>query len=133
MVDRLVADLSAKGIPAHPFDMNATDIGELAIELVDAATIILGTPIMLGGAHPIMGFTARLAGALKPKAMYAAFLVSYGWGAGAVDRLPDLITGLKVEPLPNVVVRGAPRLADLEAVDKLAETIADKHKEQGFK
>jgi flavorubredoxin len=133
LVERLVDDLSAKGIPVQPFDMTTTDIGELAIQLVDAATIILGTPIMHGSAHPVMAYTARLAATLKPKAMYAAFLVSYGWGVGAVDRLPELITGLKVEPLPNVVVRGLPRATDLEAVDKLADLIASKHKEQGLK
>jgi flavorubredoxin len=131
LVERLVDDLSAKGIPVQPFDMTTTDIGELAIQLVDAATIILGTPIMHGSAHPVMAYTARLAATLKPKAMYAAFLVSYGWGV--VDRLPELITGLKVEPLPNVVVRGLPRATDLEAVDKLADLIASKHKEQGLK
>jgi flavorubredoxin len=133
LVDRLVADLSTKGIPVKPFDMTTADIGELVISLVDAATIILGVPIMLGGAHPILANTARLAGLLKPKALFAAFLVSYGWGIGAVDRLPELITGLKVETLPNVVVRGLPRPSDLEAVDKLADVIESKHKELGLK
>ena len=128
LVNRLVDDLSAREIRVQPFDMSSTDIGELAIQLVDAATIILGTPIMHGNAHPVMGNTARLAATLKPKALFAAFLVSYGWGVGAVDRLPELITGLKVEALPNVVVRGLPRLADVEAVDKLAELIKSKHK-----
>ena len=133
LVERLLADLSAKGIMVQPFDMTTTDIGELAIQLVDAATIILGTPIMHGNAHPIMGYTARLAATLKPKALFAAFLVSYGWGVGAVDRLPELITGLKVEVLNNVVVRGLPRPADLEAVDKLADMIEAKHKALGLK
>jgi flavorubredoxin len=133
MVNRLVDDLSAKGIMVQPFDMTCTDIGELAIQLVDAATIILGTPIMHGNAHPIMGYAARLAGTLKPKALFAAFLVSYGWGIGAVDRLPELITGLKVEGLNNVVVHGLPRPADLEAVDKLADLIESKHKTLGLK
>jgi len=133
LVNRLVDDLSARGIMVQPFDMTNTDIGELAIQLVDAATIILGTPIMHGNAHPIMGYTSRLAAALKPKALFAAFLVSYGWGIGAVDRLPELITGLKVEVLPNVVVRGSPQPADLEAVDKLADLIESKHKTLGLK
>jgi flavorubredoxin len=133
LVERLVDDLSGKGIPVQSFDMTRTDIGELAIGLVDAATIILGVPIMHGNAHPVMGYTARLAALLKPKALFAAFLVSYGWGVGAVDRLPELITGLKVEALANVVVRGLPREADLEAVDKLADLIESKHKGLGLK
>ena len=41
--------------------------------------------------------------------------------------------GLKIEALPGVTCHGLPREADLKAVDALAEVIAQKHKEQGFK
>jgi flavorubredoxin len=94
---------------------------------------VVGTPIMLGGPHPLVGYAINLAALLKPKAKFAAFLVSYGWGAGAVERLPGLIEGLKVEALPPVVARGMPRQAEMDAVDALAELIATKHREMGLK
>ena len=133
LVDRLVADLAERHVRVQPFDLTVTDIGELAMSLVDAATIVVGTPILLGNPHPMVGYAVNLANVLKPKVMYAAFLVSYGWGIGAIDRLPEMVSGLRAELLENVVVRGLPRAADLEAVDKLADAIAAKHKEKGLK
>ena len=133
LVDRLVADLVERHVRVQPFDLTVTDIGELAMSLVDAATIVVGTPILLGNPHPLVGYAVNLANVLKPKVMYAAFLVSYGWGIGAIDRLPEMVSGLRAELLENVVVRGLPRAADLEAVDKLADAIAAKHKEKGLK
>lgn len=133
LVQRAISALTERGVRVQVFDLTVTDIGELAMALVDAGTLLVGTPIMLGGPHPLVGYALNLAELLKPKAKFAAFLVSYGWGAGAVERLPKLIEGLKVEALPGVVARGMPRQTELEAVDKLAEQIAAKHKEAGLK
>jgi flavorubredoxin len=132
LVERLVSALAERGVHVQPFDLTVTDIGELAMALVDAATIVVGTPIMLGGAHPLVAYACSLATLLKPKAMFAAFMVSYGWGEGAVSRLPSLIEGLKVEALPGVIVRGLPREENFKAVDALADLIAAKHKEKGI-
>lgn len=132
LVERLVSALAQRGVPVQPFDLTVTDVGELAMALVDAATIVVGTPIMLGNAHPLVGYACGLASLLKPKALFAAFLVSYGWGEGAVTRLPALIEGLKVEVLPGVTVRGMPREEHLKEVDTLADLITRKHKEKGL-
>lgn len=37
MVDRLVSSLAERGVKVHLFDLTVTDIGKLAIALVDAA------------------------------------------------------------------------------------------------
>lgn len=132
LVDRMIDALQQRGVHVQPFDLTVTDVGELAMSLVDAATIVVGTPIMLGGAHPLTAYACSLATLLKPKAMFAAFLVSYGWGEGAVSRLPTLIEGLRVEALPGVTARGLPREEHLKAVDALADLIAAKHKEKGL-
>jgi len=133
LVKRMTGALAERGVGVKVFDLTVADIGELAMALVDAATVVVGTPIMLGGPHPLVGYAINLAALLKPKAKFAAFLVSYGWGAGAVERLPGLIEGLKVEALPPVVARGMPRQVEMEAVDALAELIATKHRELGLR
>ena len=133
LVKRMIGALAERGVGVKVFDLTVADIGEMAMALVDATTVVVGTPIMLGGPHPLVGYAINLAALLKPKAKFAAFLVSYGWGAGAVERLPGLIEGLKVEALPPVVARGMPRQAEMEAVDALAELISTKHREMGFK
>lgn len=131
LVDHLVASLTDRGIPVQPFDLTVTDLGDLAVALVDAATVVFASPAFLGGAHPLVVSTAYLAGCLKPKALYAGFMSSSSWGGKIADSLAALMPQLKVEVLPPVTVKGMPRADDLAAVDALAATIAEKHQALG--
>jgi flavorubredoxin len=115
-------------VTASQFDLSVTDIGKLAISLVDAATIVIGTPTVHVGPHPHVVFAAVLANAIRPKAKYASIIGSYGWNTKAVESLAAMIPNLKVEIIPPVLCKGLPREADLKAVDELAEAIARKHK-----
>jgi flavorubredoxin len=134
MVDRLVNKLTEEGVEVQQFDLSATDIGKLAISLVDAATIVIGTPTLHSGPHPVALYAAVLANALKPKAKYVALIGSYGWGEkGTIDKLVATIPNLKVEVLGTVFQKGLPRQATFEAIDQLALTIATKHREMGYK
>ncbi len=112
--------------------MADADIGQLAVRLVDAATIVLAGPAVHVGLHPRLAFAAFLANAIRPKARLAAFIGSYGWGQKMVEQLTGLIPNLKVEILPPILFKGAPKEEDLKAVDALAETIAARHKEWGL-
>jgi flavorubredoxin len=133
MVDYLVSSLAVKGVNVEQFDMSVADTGKLAMALVDAGTIVLGTPTVLVGPHPLMAYAAVLANALKPNVKYATIIGSYGWGSKAVETIAGLIPNLKVEIIPPVLCKGQPREADYQALEKLAETIVQKHKESGFK
>jgi len=133
MVDYLVSALALRGVKVEQFDLSVTDIGKLAMTLVDAGTIVIGTPTVLTGPHPAIAYTAVLANALRPKAKFASIIGSYGWGTKVVETIVGLIPNLKVEIIPPVICKGQPREADYQALEKLAETIAQKHKENGFK
>ncbi|OGN99053.1 MAG: MBL fold hydrolase [Chloroflexi bacterium RBG_13_51_52] len=133
MVAHLVETLSRKGVTVKQFDLAVSDIGKLAISLVDAATIVIGTPTVLTGPHPNVAYAAFLANAIKPKAKFASIIGSYGWGTKAVEQLAAMIPNLKVEILTPVIIKGYPEEADFQALDKLADTIAAKHKEAGLK
>jgi flavorubredoxin len=133
MVNHLVEALIENGVTVKQFDLTVTDIGKLAMELVDAATIVLGVPTVLAGAHPNVVYAAFLANALKPKTKFAAIIGSYGWGGKTVEQLTGLIPNLKVEVLGTVLCKGLPREADYKALDELAVNIARKHKEAGIK
>ncbi len=132
MVERLVDALTGLGVKVNQFNLAVTDIGKLAISLVDAATIVIGTPTVHMGPHPAVFYAAHLANALRPKLRFASVIGSYGWSSKAVEHLANLIPNLKVEILTPVLCRGLPRRADLEALDALAESIARKHEESGF-
>jgi len=127
MVDHLVDTLVEKGVAVEQFNLAVTDIGELAMALVDAATIVIGSPTVLTGAHPNVIYAAYLANALRPKVKFVSIIGSYGWGGKMVQQLAGMIPNLKVEILDPVVVKGHPRDEDFAALDKLATTIAEKH------
>jgi flavorubredoxin len=133
MVDYLVTALGREGVEVRPFDLTVTDVGELAMALVDAATVILGSPTVLGGAHPQAAYAASLANALRPKAVLAGVIGSYGWGAGAARALVGMLPGLRVELLDPLEVNGKPRAEDFAALDGLAAVVGAKHRELGFK
>jgi flavorubredoxin len=128
MVERLVASLADRGITAVQFDMAATDIGKLAMSLVDAATIVIGTPTVHAGPHPNVVYAAVLANAIRPKAKFVSIVGSYGWNTKAVETLAAMIPNLKVEIIPPVICKGYPREGDLAAIDALAEAIGQKHR-----
>jgi len=132
MVEYLVSALAARSVTVKQFDLAVADIGKLAMALVDAATIVIGTPTVLIGPHPNAAHAAFLANAIKPKAKFASIIGSYGWGTKAVEQLAAMIPNLKVEIIPPVICKGFPKEADFQALEALAETIAEKHKAAGL-
>ncbi|MDP8231528.1 MAG: FprA family A-type flavoprotein [Candidatus Zophobacter franzmannii] len=132
MVDYLVTSLVKKGVAVQLYNLAVTDIGKLAIDLVDAGTIVIGTPTVLSGPHPNVAYGAFLANALRPKAKFISIVGSYGWGGKAVEVLAGMLPNLKVEIIAPVLAKGVPLKSDFEALDILAEEIAKKHIEQGF-
>jgi flavorubredoxin len=133
MVDYLVASLVDKGVRVELFNLAVTDIGKLAMSLVDSATIVLGTPTVLAGPHPYAAYAAFLANALRPEVKFLSIVGSYGWGGKTVETLGGMIPNLKVEILDPVLCKGVPRETDFKALDALAAAIARKHEENGFK
>ena len=132
MVEYLVGALADRGVMVKQFNLAVTDIGKLAMALVDAATMVIGTPTVLVGPHPNIAYAAFLANALRPKLQFISIIGSYGWGSRAVEQLKGMIPNLKVEVLDPVISRGFPKDSDFRALDNLAEAIAQKHKERGF-
>jgi len=129
MVEHFVNALIERGITVRQFNLTVTDIGKLAISLVDAATIVLGSGTVLTGAHPQVAYAAMLANALRPKTRFASIIGSYGWGGKMVEQITGLIPNLKVEILEPVIAKGHPKDDDFAALDKLADKILAKHKE----
>lgn len=128
MVDYFVAALEKKDIAVKPFNLTKTDLGDLAMAMVDAATIVIGTPTVLTGAHPSAVNAAFLANALRPKTRFLSIIGSYGWGGKMVEQLKGLIPALKIELIEPVVIKGFPKQEDLKKLDVLVEVIAAKHK-----
>ena len=132
MVDHFAEALIERGITVKLFNLSEPDIGKLAMALVDTATVVIGSPTVLVGPHPKVVYAACLANALRPKLKFASIIGSYGWGSRMVEQLTGMIPNLKVELLEPVVVKGVPGEEAFKALDRLADGIANKHKEQGI-
>jgi len=132
MVDYLVSALVERGVGVEQFNLEVTDIGKLAMALVDAATIVIGTPTILAGPHPYAAYAAFLANALRPKTKFLSIIGSYGWGGKTVETLAGMIPNLKVEVIDPVLCKGVPSESDFKALDELATSITEKHKEHNL-
>ena len=129
MVDYLIEKLNAKGIKTEKFDIVTGDLGDLAMGLVDATTIILGSSMVLASPHPMAANVAYLANLLRPKAKLASFVGSYGWGGNLFGKLGEMLSGLKLEVIEPVLVKGKPKVTDFNKLDDMVENIYNKYLE----
>ncbi len=132
MVNYFVDCLIERGITVKPFNLTQVDLGELAMSLVDAATVVIGTPTVLVGPHPVASYSAILANALRPKTKFLSVLGSYGWAGKTLEQLQGYLGNMKAEFLDPVMVKGLPHDEDLLKVEDLAEKILAKHREIGI-
>ncbi|OPX72640.1 MAG: Type A flavoprotein FprA [Methanoregulaceae archaeon PtaB.Bin152] len=131
MVDYLTGALIERGIRVLPFNLVVTDIGELAMALVDAATVVIGTPTVIFGPHPQAVYATYLVNLLRPKTRFVSVIGSYGWGGRTIEILKGMLTRMEPELLDPVYIKGAPGVKDLKQLDLLADAIASKHREIG--
>ena len=132
MAEYLAEALIKRRITVKQFDLAELDLGKLAMGIVDAATLVMGAPTVLTGAHPLAAYAALVVNALRPKTKFVALIGSYGWAGKMVEELTGLFTRLKVELLEPVLARGYPREADFAALDRLADAVLAKHQEIGI-
>jgi len=128
MVEALSEALEAHGVEVRPFNLGDPDLGKMAMDLVDAATVVFACPAVLGRLHPKLTGAAALASALQPKARWYGLIGSYGWGAAMAEEIRRLVD-LDAAELDPVLIRGAPGPEAVAALRGLAESIARRHRE----
>ena len=132
MISHLVEALIERGIHVRQFELATLDVGKLAMALVDAATVVIGSPTVVIGPHPCAANAAFLANLLRPKTKFASIVGSYGWGGKMVEQLMGLMPNFKAEILEPVLTKGDPKEREWAAIDRLADDILAKHKEIGI-
>ena len=128
MIEYLSNKLEEKGIQTFKFDIVDDDLGDLAMSLVDAATIVMGTSMVLAGPHPMAVNVAYLAAFLRPKAKFGALIGSYGWGGNLFGKIGELLAPLKLDLIEPLQVKGKPKEEDFKKLDEIAQAIYEKHK-----
>ncbi|MCX7916815.1 MAG: FprA family A-type flavoprotein, partial [bacterium] len=128
-IDYFVKMLIEKDIEVKPFNLTKTDIGELAISLVDCATVVIGTPTVLGGPHPYVLYAVYLFKILRPKTKIISVIGSFLWGTNMLKYIEENIKGINVEFIEPVIFKGYPKEDTLEKIEILVGKIYQKHKE----
>lgn len=131
MVTYFIDALAEEGVRVERYDMTSADTGQLAMSLIDAPTLVIGTPTVLGLPHPNVIPAAYLANVLKPNLKYVSVIGSYGWGGKTVERLSSMLDNLDIEMLSPVLSKGHPSSDDRSQLNQLAALIAQKHQELG--
>ncbi len=133
MVTYLADKLIERGVKVTLFNLPETDLGELAIHLVNATTIVFGASIVLAAPHPAAVYAASIINALRPKAKFYSTVGSFGWadklGEKMHDQFKELMPSVKTEDLAPVITKGSPTEETFRKLDGLAEQICLKHKE----
>lgn len=128
MVKTIAETLLQEGIDVRIYDLASSDIGDVARELVDSRAIVLGTPTVLGGMHPLALYGTYLVKALNPPAKYGVVLGSYGWGGGALKQAGDILIPSKMEVVGTLQVKGRASEEDLKKVQEIGRELAQKMK-----
>jgi len=132
MAEYLAEKIEKQGVAVKLFDLVGLSLNDISSSLVDAATIVLGSSVVMAALHPCAVNTAFLIDRLKPKAKFAAVFGSYGWSPGPLKKAGELLPSLKVELLEPVVAKGHPKAEAFKELDALAKTIAAKHRAAGM-
>lgn len=132
MVRYLTDALISKGIKVAPFNLSETDLGELAMALVDATTVVVGASMVLAGPHPSAAYAAYIVNALRPNIKFLSAIGSYGWmiplGEKMGEQLKGMMPNIQAEIIQPIFVKGLPREETYKRLDILAEEIYNKHK-----
>lgn len=126
MIKTMVETLLVEGIEVSLYNVVNSDIGDIAGDLVDARAIVLGTPTVLGGMHPVAAHAVNLAKALRPPLKYGVVLSSYGWGGGARRQALEVLGPTKIEVIDTLEVNGPPSDEDHKKIVEIGKQLAAK-------
>ena len=124
MKNYLKDKLTQEGIEVADYDAIGLNVSHLAMDLVDGAGLLIGSPTVLTGPHPGIVLPIYLANAIKPGLKFAGIFGSYSWGTMMVDKIKAMLPNLKeTELLEPVLAKGTPKQEDFDAMDKMVEKI----------
>lgn len=129
LAQAITSAISADGVEAVPYDLLVADVSHIARDLVDASAIVLGSPTVLGGPHPLAAYALTLVKALRPRAKLAAYFGSYGWGGGAGSQVAGLLKPAGFEIIGALEIKGPPGDKELRDAAELAHKVAQSVKE----
>ncbi|MGV8150244.1 MAG: 2-oxoacid:acceptor oxidoreductase subunit alpha [Candidatus Woesearchaeota archaeon] len=131
MVQRLTSELIGKGLNVQEYNLMDADIGKIAMDLVDASTLVVASPSVLGGMHPKVASALYLINALRPKTKVLTYIGSYEWGSSVVEQFKQLTNNINAERIDHLLIKGLLKEDHYTDITSLADKIIDKNLAHG--
>ncbi len=132
MVQHLMSRLISKGMMVKEYNVLDVDVGKIAMDLIDASTLIVASPTYLGGLHPKVASVVYLANSLHPKTKILTYIGSYEWGSNVTEQLKQMTNNFSAERLEPFQVKGLMKQDKYGQMDALADSIIQKNIDLGI-
>ena len=129
LAQTITSAISADGVEAVPYDLVVADISHIARDMVDTSAIVLGSPTVLGGLHPLASYALTLVKALRPRVKLAAYFGSYGWSGGTASQVKGLLEPAGFEIVGALEIKGPPGDKELGDATMLGHKVAQRVEE----
>ena len=97
-IARQIADgLGAGGTTVKMLSMHHNDRSQAALELLDSAALIVGSPVLNSQIFPSMADVLCYLKGLRKKGLIGAAFGSYGWNGAPIDELANTLQSMQVE------------------------------------
>ncbi len=122
--------ISTQGVEAIPYNLTVADISHVLRDLVDASAVVIGTPTVLRGAHPLAAYATELIASFGIRGKTTAVFGSFGWAGGAVRQIRTRLEQADFQVIDTLEFRGPPKPEHVEKAIALGKLVADKVKEK---
>ncbi len=97
MASQIADGLRAGGTDVKVLSMHSNDRSKVALELLDASALIIGSPVLNSQIFPSMADVLCYLKGLRKKGLIGAAFGSYGWNGAPVDELTKTLESMQVE------------------------------------
>jgi flavorubredoxin len=119
----------SSGVTVEMMPLYAFERSMVALEMLDAAAVIVGTPTLNNNIFPSLADILTYMKGLKFKTPYGAVFGSYGWSGEGNKLLREYLEAMGVEIVDEVKSKCVPDDEVKEACFVLGQAVADKVKE----
>lgn len=116
----IAEDVTVKLLP-----LKVTSRSDVALELLTAGALIVGSPTVNAGLHPAVADILTYLQGLKPQGLIGSCFGSYGWSGEAVAQVKERLTAMAVELAAEpIAVVYVPNEVDLHECFRLGSMVA---------
>jgi flavorubredoxin len=127
MAEHLEWKAKEQGMQAVSYNIMETEVGTIAMNLINTSTFIICSPAYLGGLHPAAANLLFIINGFRPNIKQYTIIGSYGWEAKfGEEGVKRMLSSTQAEFLPPIIIQGFPKDEDFKKIDNLVALIKEK-------